>query len=133
MKLDEAAGRLQRLAELADAFSPDSAVGLTLSWENEHGEAGVNSFEGETFVYLFHGQAKVRSLAEAAQTLSRIFSGDIVAVRAFADEQVIYTGLAPASDPGATINEIDPPVYQEKSRIDFVQVESWSRGLLETD
>jgi hypothetical protein len=125
--------RLRWLEKLASDFSGGHAIHLTLTWENDHGVAGVLSYPNETFVYLHNAQQSVESLSEAAQLLRAIFADQLVAVTAFAGDQVVYSGLAPASDPSGGFNQLDKPLVRDMPEIDFVTIENWSSGLQEPD
>jgi hypothetical protein len=119
------AARLHWLEQLARAFPTTSYINLTLGWENEHGTAGVQSFEGESFVFLHNAQQSVESLAEATNLLRAIFADELVAVSAYADGQFLHCGLAPKTDPSANFGGLRGAEY--------VTIETWSGGLQEDE
>jgi hypothetical protein len=124
--------RLRWLSKLAQDFPETSSINMTLFWENDFGSAGVYSYPNESYVFLFNAQQRVESLAEATNVLRGIFAGEIVAVSAYAKDQLVFTGLAPANDPSGGFNILDTPAKGDMPNIDHVTIESWTNGLQET-
>jgi hypothetical protein len=128
------AARLRWLQKLASDFPGESGIEMILTWENEHGVAGVSSNPKGAQVFLNGGEQSVESLAEAAHVLRGVFADQIVAVKAYAKETLVYSGLAPATDPSAGFGALDGlGGSRNMPDIDFVTIESWSKGLHEAD
>ena len=126
--------RLRWIEKLAADFPGEQAINITLCWENDHGVAGVYSFPHDSYVFLHNGQRNVESLAEAAVVLRGIFVDEIVAVTAYAKDQVVYSGLAPASDPSSGFTVLDGhSSSRDMPDIDYETIETWSKGLLEQE
>ncbi len=104
-----------------------------MSWENEHGSAGVTVTGDKCIVFLFGGEQEVDSIAAAGDLLQAIFADKITVVQAFAKEQFVYQGLAPADDPTSAFNltneEEDDNL--DKPNVDYVTISTWSRGFHE--
>lgn len=101
-------------------------------WENDHGGASVRLISnGQCFVSLFDIEQEVETLQEAGDLLRRIFADEIAAVRAYANEQFVYSGLAPTHDPSAGFHVLDGfGSARDMPEIDHVTIETWSRGML---
>lgn len=123
--------RLRWLQKLAADLPSGGVINMTLCWEGPHGPAGVYSYPNESWVFLFNAQKSVESLAEAIHLLGAIFANDVVAVSAYAEDQLVYTGLRPRADVSGGFNLLDTPSAGDMPRIDWVTVESWSRGMEE--
>jgi hypothetical protein len=55
-------------------------------------------------------------------------------VKAFAREQFVYCGLAPASEPSASFGKLDGHTSgRDMPDIDYVTIENWSSGLQDRD
>jgi hypothetical protein len=123
--------QIRALQELARKLPPGSKTQSHLFWENDHGVAGVTlTTDGRCAVYLFGEEQEVETVAEAGETLRRIFADEIASVRAYANEQFVYGGLAPASDPSAGFNGLVSGTSRSKTMpdIDYVVISTWSRG-----
>ena len=72
-------------------------------------------------------------MAAAGELLKAIFADKIAVVQAFANEQFIYQGLAPADDPTLAFNltNVEEDDNLDKPDIDYVTISTWSRGLHE--
>lgn len=115
---------------------PGSKTQSHLFWENDHGVAGVTlATDGVCTVYLFGEEQEIETLSEAGEVLRRIFADEIASVRAYANEQFVYGGLAPTNDPSAAFNRLTPDGSRSKNMpdIDYVVVSTWSRGAHEED
>ncbi len=128
--------QIRALQELARKLPPGSKTQSHLFWENDHGVAGVTlATDGLCTVYLFGEEQEVGTVAEAGEVLRRIFADEIASVRAYAEEQFVYGGLAPTSDPSAAFNRLVSGVSRSKTMpdIDYVVISTWSRGIHEED
>jgi hypothetical protein len=126
--------RLRWIEKLAADFPGEHAINITLCWENRHGVAGVYSFPNEAHVFLNNNQQNVESIAEAAGILRQIFADEVVAVTAYAKDQVVFSGLAPASEPSSGFHVLDGRnSTRDMPDIDQVTIETWSGGLVEKE
>jgi hypothetical protein len=125
--------QVRALQELARKIPAEGKSQATMLWENEHGSAGVTVTGDNCIVFLFGGEQEVDSIAAASELLQAIFADKIAVVQAFAKEQFVYQGLAPADDPTTAFNltseEEDDNL--DKPDVDYVTVSTWSRGLHE--
>jgi hypothetical protein len=121
---------LQELARGLPAGARDQA---SLFWDNDQGGAGVTITNTGCTVFLFDAEQEVASLSEAGELLRRIFADEIMAVRAYANEVFVYSGLAPVNDPSAGFNSLISGTSRSVSmpEIDYVAKATWSRGYFE--
>jgi len=110
-----------------------SEITVSLVWENEHGQAGIVSGPKDAKIFLFSAEQALESNAQAVDLLRQILNDEVACVRAYAKECLVYCGLAPTSDPSAAFNHLSPSGSRSKNMpdIDYVNVETWSRGSLE--
>jgi hypothetical protein len=128
--------QIRALQELARKLPPGSKTQSHLFWENDHGVAGVTlSTDGLCTVYLFGEEKEIETLAEAGEVLRQIFADEIASVRAYAEEQFVYGGLAPTNDPSEGFNSLVSGLSRSKTMpdIDYVVVSTWSRGAHEDE
>jgi hypothetical protein len=125
--------QVRALQELARKIPAEGKSQSTMFWENEHGSAGVTVTGDKYTVFLFGGEQDVDSIAEAGELLQAIFAGKIAMVQAFANEQFVYQGLAPADDPASAFNLTNDKDDDnlDKPDADYVTISTWSRGLHE--
>lgn len=125
--------QVRALQELARKIPAEGKSQSTMSWENEHGSAGVTVTANKFIVFLFGGEQEVESIAAAGEMLQAIFADKIAVVQAFANELFVYQGLAPADDPTSAFNltNTDEDDNLDKPDIDYVTISTWSRGLHE--
>jgi hypothetical protein len=124
--------QLRWLESVAKEVRPGGRIDFTLSWENEHGSAGVLFEKGVPTVFLGSGQRALESVGEVAPTLRGIFADEIVAVTAFDKDMIVFSGLASASDPSASL----PRPGRSGGgvpNIDDMMIETWSGGLQEKE
>jgi hypothetical protein len=83
-------------------------------------------------VSLFDEEQEVASLLEARDLLRRIFADEIAAVCAYANEEFVYSGLAPTDTPSAGFHVLDGhSSSRDMPDIDYVTVATWSHGVHE--
>jgi hypothetical protein len=124
--------QMRLLLTLATEF-PESMQGFTVTWSNEHGNAGVYTHGGGARVFLNAAEQDVAKLDDARDLLRRIFADEIVAVTAYQQGHVVYTRLAPASDPAATLPTPNAWTVVTGHRyvpdIDDLVIVTWSGGV----
>jgi hypothetical protein len=127
--------QIKALQELARKLPPGSKRQSHLFWENDHGVAGATlTTDGRCLVYLFGAEQEVETVADAGELLKRILADEVVSVRAYANEVLVYEGLAPASHPSAGFSRLDGhSSSRDMPDIDYVTIETWSTGLIESE